>query len=213
MPSPLTARAWRSRASDGPVLPVSCWISNPAIDGGLPPSRTVDADRKLTRESPVRNLSIERRAGKAGAGQNCFQANDTIGIVHGAVSSRRDVARAPVREHWIPRRSGQEALWGHWRPVGFAQVSVGGERRSAASKGGSRRSAVARHARRRNYPTAYRITCRSVPNATVRGMASVRSNRSWLRSKSWRPARQRPTLRQMMPRRKGWGTVVPIRAF
>jgi len=174
------------------------------------PARAMDADLDLAREGAFAHLAIERRAGKAGAGQNCFQSNYAIGIVHGAVSSRQDVARAPAREHWIPRGPGQEALWGHWGPVGFAQVSVGGERRSAASKGVSRRSVSERHTRRRNFPTASRIARRSVLNSTVHGMASVRSNRSWLPSKSWRPARQRPTLRQSIPRRKGWGTVVPI---
>lgn len=50
------------------------------------PASTVDAYTHLGRERPVGDLAIDGGAGKPGAGEYGFQADDAFGVGHGVSS-------------------------------------------------------------------------------------------------------------------------------
>lgn len=58
-------------------------VSDPAVDFGLIPSGAMDADLDLTGERAFSDFAIEGRAREAGAGENCRQAKDAVGGIHG----------------------------------------------------------------------------------------------------------------------------------
>ena len=80
------------------IAPVCDRISNPFIDGGFMPARTVNAYPDLSRECAVCNLAINCRAREAGAGQYGFQAEDTFRVWH-EIFFQSFVMASPSMEH------------------------------------------------------------------------------------------------------------------
>ena len=74
-------------------------IGNPAIDLGLPPTGSVDADSDLGGERSLSDLSIDGGAGQARPGEDGIQADDTVWCGHGCDASgwRFLTALCPVR--------------------------------------------------------------------------------------------------------------------
>src|SRR5690606_30247411 len=58
-------------------------IGDPAVDVGFSPAGSVGADPELSREGAFRDLAVDGGPRQAGAGENRFQADDTVWLAHG----------------------------------------------------------------------------------------------------------------------------------
>lgn len=65
------------------ILPIAYRISDPAVDGGFPPARAVDADLDLRRESPFIDLAIEGCTRQSSASEHGLDADNSISVMHG----------------------------------------------------------------------------------------------------------------------------------
>jgi len=65
---------------NGLVLAIGNGISNPTIDFGFVPPRTIYAYRNLTRKSAITDFAIDCRTVEAGAIQHGFKANNSFCI-------------------------------------------------------------------------------------------------------------------------------------
>jgi hypothetical protein len=69
------------------LKPPPCRVIHPAVDVGLSPAGTVDADLELGRERALGDLAVEGGPGEAGSGEDGLEADDTVWLVHGRPGS------------------------------------------------------------------------------------------------------------------------------
>ncbi len=70
-------------------------IIDPAVNGGFPPTRTVNADLHLRRESSLGDLAIHGGAGQASSGENGFQTDYSFEVRHGTCFHSLTVTDTP----------------------------------------------------------------------------------------------------------------------
>jgi hypothetical protein len=61
---------------------VSRRVGDPEVEFGLLPSRAIDAQLDLPRKGAFLHLSIDGRAGQAGAVEDCFEPDDAVWFGH-----------------------------------------------------------------------------------------------------------------------------------